>query len=85
MSLQMIFVPGLQVPTPPTFSHVLVISPAGNSPSSQRKFTIEPNEKGGVPILTSTLPLDGAAGEPQVMAERKKFCSNSHYSDYHNT
>ncbi len=69
MSLQMMFVPGFHVPTPPTLSHVLDISPAGNSPSSQRKFTTESIEKSTVWPLTSTLPLKGTAGEPQVITE----------------
>ena len=29
-------------------------------------MTCKPSKKGGVPLLMSTLPLDGAAGEPQV-------------------
>ncbi len=53
-------------PLPATSVHVLVLTSGGNSPSSQWKVTSEPSEKGGVPPLMSTLPLDGAAGEPQV-------------------
>ncbi len=53
-------------PLPPTSVHVLVLTLGGNSPSSQWKVTSEPSEKGGVSPLMSTLPLDGAVGEPQV-------------------
>ncbi len=50
----------------PTSVHVLVLTSGGNRSSSQRNMTCEPSDKGGVPPLTSTLPRDGAAGEPQV-------------------
>ena len=69
MSLQMILVSGLQIPTPPTLSHVLDISPAGKSPLSQRKFITESIKKGDVWPLTSTLPLEGATGGPQVTSK----------------
>ncbi len=81
MSLHVVFVSGFQVPTPPTFSHVLDISPAGNSPLSQYKFTTESIEKGDVRPLTSTLPLEGATGGPQVTSKEGGKYSNSHESD----
>ncbi len=73
ISLHVMFVSGFQVPTPPTFSHILDISPAGNSPLSQYKFTTESIEKGNVRPLTSTLPLEGATGKPQVTSERRGY------------
>ncbi len=80
MPLQMILVSGLQILTPPTLSHVLDISPAGKSPLSQRKFITESIKKGDVWPLTSTLPLEGATGGPQVTS-KEGANSNSNKSD----
>ncbi len=69
-------------PLPSTLVQVLLLSLEGNNPSSQTYLTSEPSEKGSDCPLTSTLPLYGAAGEPQVRAVRSGLITMLTVHDY---